>query len=88
MAARCSTVTFAAAQVRYELPAQWQAMAEYRVLAVKNGGTRSGWLVGVDRDIAPSLRLGVGYNFTQFSDDLTRLDYRYRGFFINLVGSY
>lgn len=83
-----SATTFAAAQLRYELPAQWQAMAEYRVLAVKNGGTRSGWLVGVDRDIAPSLRLGVGYNFTSFSDDLTRLDYRYRGFFINLVGSY
>jgi hypothetical protein len=83
-----SATTYLGAQARYELPWQWHALAEYRTLFVKDGGTRQGWLVGVDRDIGKHLRVGVGYNFTDFSDDLTRFGYTYRGFFINLVGSY
>ncbi|MDP9914353.1 hypothetical protein J2W27_006493 [Variovorax boronicumulans] len=83
-----SATTFAAAQARYELPQQWHALAEYRALLVKDGGTRKGWLVGVDRDITKNLRIGVGYNFTNFSDDLTKFDYKYKGWFINLVGTY
>jgi hypothetical protein len=83
-----SSTRFAAVQARYTLPQQWHALAEYRWLDVKDGGTRQGWLVGIDRDITKNLRLGVGYNFTDFSDDLTRFGYRYRGWYINLVGSY
>ncbi len=83
-----SSTRFAAVQARYTLPAQWHALAEYRWLGVKDGGTRQGWLAGVDRDITKNLRIGVGYNFTDFSDDLTRFGYRYRGWYINLVGSY
>ncbi|RYF61437.1 MAG: hypothetical protein EOO27_02010 [Comamonadaceae bacterium] len=83
-----SSTTLVAGQLRYELPQQWHAMAEFRMLDVKNGGTRKGWMVGLDRDIGKNLRVGVGYNFTDFSDDLTKLDYKYKGFFINLVGSY
>jgi hypothetical protein len=32
--------------------------------------------------------VGVGYNFTSFSDDLTKFGYKYKGFFLNIVGSY
>ena len=35
-----------------------------------------------------NLRLGVGYNFTQFNDDLTNFDYDQRGWFVNFVGWY
>lgn len=83
-----SATTFAASQVRYELLQKWHAMAEYRWLDVDNGGTRQGWMAGVDRDIGRNFRVGVGYNFTDFSDDLTDLDYDHRGFYINFVGSY
>ncbi|VWX58711.1 hypothetical protein VARIO8X_150055 [Burkholderiales bacterium 8X] len=83
-----SATNFASAQVRYQLPAQWSALAEYRVLDVKDGGLKKGWLIGADHDLGKNLRVGVGYNFTDFNDDLTKFDYRYRGFFINLVGSY
>ena len=83
-----SATTFSAAQVRYELRAQWHALAEYRWLDVDDGGTSHGWLVGLDRDITDYLRIGAGYNFTDFSDDLTNFDYRHRGWFINLVASY
>jgi hypothetical protein len=47
-----------------------------------------GWLAGIDRDITKNLRVGVGYNFTSFSDDLTKFGYKYKGFFLNVVGSY
>ena len=58
------------------------------MLDVDDGGTRNGWLLGADRDIGRNFRVGVGYNFTQFSDDLTDFDYDHKGFFLNLVGTY
>jgi len=83
-----SATTFAAAQARYELVYRWHAMAEYRWLDVDDGGTRQGWMAGVDRDIGRNFRIGAGYNFTDFSDDLTDFDYDHKGWFINFVGSY
>ena len=83
-----SATTFAAGQIRYELRTQWHGLAEYRWLDVKHGGTRSGFLVGLDRDINKNFRIGVGYNFTDFSDDLTNFDYDHKGWFLNLVGTY
>jgi hypothetical protein len=83
-----SATSFAAGQVRYELRDKWHAMAEYRWLNVKDGGTRQGWLVGIDRDVTQNLRIGAGYNFTSFSDDLTEFGYDHKGWFINFVGSY
>ena len=83
-----AATTFAAGQVRYELAGQWHALGEARWLDVTDGGNRSGFLVGVDRDIGRNFRVGVGYNFTDFSDDLTDFDYDHRGFFLNFVGKY
>ncbi|MDH5821964.1 hypothetical protein QFW77_03010, partial [Luteimonas sp. RD2P54] len=83
-----SATTFAAGQVRYELREKWHALAEYRWLDVKDGGTRQGFLVGVDRDLNHYFRIGAGYNFTDFSDDLTDFDYDHKGWFVNFVGSY
>jgi len=83
-----SATTFGALQVRYELLQKWHALGEYRWLDVKVGGTQSGYLVGLDRDIGNNFRLGVGYNFTEFSDDLTNFDYDHKGWFLNMVGTY
>jgi len=83
-----SRARFSAVQGRYRLQGAWSALGEYRWLDVKDGGTRQGWLVGVDRDVGENFRVGAGYNFTDFSDDLTRLDYRYQGWFLNFVGFY
>ncbi len=43
-------------------------------------------LLGLYRHLNKNFKFGGGYNFTDFSDDLTDLDYRSRGWFINLVG--
>lgn len=83
-----SGTSFAAGQVRYELRTQWHALAEYRWLDVDEGGTRQGFLLGVDRDVGNNFRIGVGYNFTEFSDDLTEFDYDQRGWFLNMTGTY
>ncbi len=66
---------------------QWDAVVEGRMLRVSNeNSARSGMLVGVYRHFNRHVKLGVGYNFADFSDDLTVLDYRSRGWFINLIG--
>ena len=76
-------------QTRYQLMHEWDALAEYRWLQVKeNGSNRHGWLVGVDREIGDNFRVGLGYNFTSFSDNLAVLDYNHRGWFLNLTGTY
>lgn len=79
---------FAALQARYRFLKLWNALAEYRWLNVEDGGLKQGALIGVDRDIGPYFRLGAGYNFSDFSDDLTKLGYTYQGWFINAVGRY
>ncbi|KKW69379.1 hypothetical protein AAV94_00025 [Lampropedia cohaerens] len=83
-----STANFAALQARWEFADQWHSLAEYRWLGVKDGGDRQGFLVGIDRDIGRNFRVGIGYNFTEFSDDLTNFDYNHKGWFLNLVGTY
>lgn len=83
-----SGATFGAGQARYAFADKWHALGEYRWLGVEDGGDRQGVLLGIDRDLGKNLRLGVGYNFTEFSDDLTDFDYDHKGWFVNLVGWY
>ncbi|MBW2503514.1 MAG: OmpA family protein [Deltaproteobacteria bacterium] len=66
---------------------RWDALLEGRMLDLPDAEDRlSGVLLGVYRHLGSQLKLGVGYNFSSFSDDLTDLDYDHQGLFINLVG--
>jgi flagellar motor protein MotB len=66
---------------------RWDVLVEARTLAVEQAeDSRSGFLVAGYRHVGNNMKLGVGYNFTDFSDDLTDLDFDSRGFFINIVG--
>ena len=72
---------------RYHLNRRWDGLAEYRWLNVEETDElRKGALLGIERHINDNLKVGVGYNFTDFSDDLGNLDYQRNGWFINLVG--
>lgn len=65
----------------------WDVVGEYRRLWVTEAhDARPGVLLGVYRQFGDNLRLGVGYNFTDYSDDLTDMSYRSRGWFANLLG--
>ena len=50
--------------------------------------TRGGALVAVYRALSDHIKLGAGWNFTDFSDDLTNLSYTHRGAFLNLVAKF
>ena len=66
----------------------WESMAELRMLDLPDvSQRRGGALVAFYRYFGEHLKLGAGYNFTDFSDDLTDLSYRHQGVFINLVGT-
>jgi hypothetical protein len=65
----------------------WNAMAEVRMLALPDiQQRRRGALTTIYRRLGANLKVGVGYNFTDFSDDLTDLRYNHRGVFVNLIG--
>ena len=68
---------------------EWDAVLEFRRLSVTQAqDARSGVLAALYRHLGDNGKIGVGYNFTDFSDDLTNLDYRSRGVFINAIAEF
>ena len=66
----------------------WESMAEGRSLDLPDvGQRRTGALAAIYRYFGKHLKVGAGYNFTDFSDDLTDLSYDHQGAFFNIVGS-
>ncbi|MCK4708147.1 MAG: flagellar motor protein MotB, partial [Gammaproteobacteria bacterium] len=65
---------------------RWDVLIESRILELPEAGdTRSGALFAFYRHIKKNIKFGIGYNFTDFSDDLTDLDYDSQGIFINFI---
>ena len=66
----------------------WDSMAEVRMLDMPQIRQRHrGALAAIYRRIGNNMKVGVGYNFTDFSDDLTDLRYNHKGVFLNLIGT-
>lgn len=64
----------------------WDLALEARALSVAQAkDTRSGALVALYRHLTNNIKVGAGWNFTDFSDDLTNLSYTHYGAFINVV---
>jgi flagellar motor protein MotB len=65
----------------------WEGSVEGRMLDMPDlDQRRSGALVALYRYLGEHFKVGVGYNFTDFSEDLTDLSYDDHGWFFNLVG--
>ncbi|HEX7079476.1 MAG TPA: OmpA family protein [Gammaproteobacteria bacterium] len=65
----------------------WDLLVEGRLLDMPDlGEQRTGTLLTVSRQAGDHLKIGLGYNFSEFSDDLTDFDFDHRGFFLNLTG--
>jgi flagellar motor protein MotB len=65
---------------------RWDMLIEARMLDLPEAqDRRSGMLFGLYRHIGKNFKFGLGYNFTDFSDDLTDLDFDSQGLFINLI---
>ena len=66
----------------------WEGSVEGRMLHMPDlDERRTGALVTIYRYLGEHLKIGVGYNFTDFSDDLTDLSYDHQGVFFNLIGT-
>jgi hypothetical protein len=66
----------------------WESLVEARMLELPDADeTRSGALVAVYRYLSGNLKIGAGYNFTDFAEDLTDLSYVHQGVFINFIGT-
>jgi flagellar motor protein MotB len=67
---------------------QYELLVEARLLDMPDlNESKTGALAAVSRYLGDHLKVGLGYNFTDFSDDLTDLSYDHHGLFLNLTGT-
>jgi len=67
---------------------EWEGVIEGRMLdMIDFNERRGGALLGVYRYVGKHVKAGVGYNFTDFSEDLTDLSFRHHGVFMNVIGA-
>lgn len=72
----------------YEFRDDWEFMTEVRLLDMPDlSESRSGFLTTVSRYFGDNVKVGLGYNFTDFSDNLTDLSFDHQGVFLNVTGS-
>jgi hypothetical protein len=68
---------------------EWDALVEGRMLWVPTAhSTQLGALAAVYRHMGENFKVGFGYNFGQFSDDLSDLVADDHGVFVNAVGKF
>ena len=78
-----------AARVNWHVIKNWDAELEYRFLRVVQADDyKHGPLVCLYRHFGDHVKVGVGYNFTDFNDDLTNLNYESGGWFVNFVAKW
>ena len=66
----------------------WEGSLEGRMLDLPDlEDRRDGAVFTIYRYLGDHFKVGVGYSFTDFSDDLTDLSYDHRGVFFNIVGT-
>ncbi len=72
----------------YRFRENWEALLETRLLDMPDlNESRAGALAAVSRYFGDHVKVGIGYNFSDFSDDLTDLSFDHQGLFLNVTGS-
>jgi hypothetical protein len=74
----------------YDLDRNWTLGGKlgYRSTQSAAGTTQTGVLGAVYKHLGNNVKVGVGYNFSTFSDDLTDLTQDDEGAFINLIAKF
>lgn len=84
-----SSAELAVLRVDWKLVRNWDWMVEWRSLRAKELKDRkSGWVTAAYYHVNENLKVGVGYNFTDYSDNLTDMSYRSKGWFLNVLGKF
>jgi hypothetical protein len=67
----------------------WDVLIEARVLHTPEiDTTMVGFVAGAYRHVGANMKVGVGYNFGRFSDDVADLKHDDKGVFVNVVGKF
>lgn len=83
-----NNATLGILNLQYHSVHKWDALLEVRQLHAQDIGSNTGVLGAVYRHVGNNFKVGVGYNFGVFSDDLTDVTYDNEGIFLNLVGKF
>ncbi|WP_172672159.1 OmpA family protein [Variovorax paradoxus] len=84
-----SSAELAVLRIDWKLVRNWDWMVEWRTLRAKELKDRkSGFLTAAYYHVNENLKVGVGYNFTDYSDNLTDMSYRSKGWFLNVLGKF
>jgi hypothetical protein len=84
-----SSAHLAIARADIHIVNKWDLLVEARALWLEEvDQTRVGYLAALYRHIGDNLKIGIGYNFGDFSDDVTDLTYDDEGVFINVIGKF
>jgi len=78
-------------RINFHVTRKWDLALEYRILMQSYAldTLKQGALVEVDREFYEYVRLGVGYNFTDFSDDLRNTNsFKSHGPFVRMTGKF
>ncbi len=78
-----------AVSLRYHLVHNWDALLEVRNFQTIQGGTsETAALAAAYRHFGDNFKVGMGYNFGTFSDDLTDLTQDDEGIFLNIIAKF
>ena len=81
--------SLAGVRLRRHVPFGIDVSASYRWLwSDETEGMREGALFTIGKRVGQHLTFSVGYNFTNFDDNLANDSYDVKGWFLNLVGTY
>ena len=83
-----NNATLGVLNLRYHMVHKWDALLEARTLTAQDIGSDTGVLAAIYRHVGNNFKMGIGYNFSQFSDDLTDVTYDDEGIFLNVVGKF
>lgn len=81
--------SLAVVSLRYHLVHNWDALVEVRnFTAVQAETSETSALAAIYRHFGNNVKVGVGYNFGSFSDDLTDLTQDDEGAFLNIIAKF
>lgn len=84
-----STIDLFAIKASYHTVYDLEIFGEYHWLRdLEENSQKNGAIAAVYKHINEFFKVGAGYNFSEFDDDLTNLDYEANGWFINFIGKY
>ena len=83
-----NNATLGVLNLRYHMVHEWDALLEVRSLTSQDVGTQTGVLAAMYKHVGNNVKVGVGYNFGKFSDDLSDVTYDDSGVFLNIIAKF